>query len=274
MNVQDSNNNNPQENNSMKRKLKAADFGKLDKTIQDLYKKVEGMDTHDYELDLDADDGDDDAPEALKKALKAERDAVAKAKADLKTMKDELAEAKKAKAAESDDEAKKKGDVEALEKSWKKKLEDREKELNDIVRQREGNLRELLVDAEANKLASALSKSPGLLLPHIKARLAAEFADGKAVTRILDKDGKPSAFTIDDLRKEILANKEFAPILVGSNGSGGGSGGPGAGGGSFNIKDYKNEDGSVNWSKVHQGSKENPDLVKQVSESVNPTPQG
>jgi flagellar biosynthesis GTPase FlhF len=256
----------------MKKKLKKVDFDKLDKALQELYKKVEGKDTHDFELDVE-DDDDDEAPDALKKALKAERDAVAKAKADIKAMKDELSELKKSKTAEADDEAKKKGDIEALEKSWKQKLADREKELGDLLSQRETSLREILVEGEAGKLAAALSKSPSLLLPHIKARLAAEFTDGKAVTRVLDKDGKPSAATIDDLRKEILANKDYAPILVGSNGSGGGSGGPGAGGGSFNIKDYKNEDGSVNWGKVHQGSKDNPDLVKQVSEAVNPTPQ-
>jgi hypothetical protein len=50
-------------------------------------------------------------------------------------------------------------------------------------------------------------------------------------TRILDREGKPSAFTIDDLKKEILANKEFSPILKASNATGGGaSGARGSGG--------------------------------------------
>ena len=47
--------------------------------------------------------------------------------------------------------------------------------------------------------------------------------DGTPIVRVLDANGKPSAMSIEDLEKEISANKAFAPLLVGSNASGAGS---------------------------------------------------
>ena len=92
----------------------------------------------------------------------------------------------------------------------------------------------MLVDNVAQSMASKISKAPELILPHIKARLKAEFNEGKAVTRVLDKDGNPSAFGIEDLQKEMVANPAFAPIIIGSKASNsgaenshGGSGAPG-----------------------------------------------
>ena len=42
---------------------------------------------------------------------------------------------------------------------------------------------------------------------------------------MLDKDGKPSALSVEDLEKEVLSNKAFAPILRGSQASGGNASG-------------------------------------------------
>jgi hypothetical protein len=47
---------------------------------------------------------------------------------------------------------------------------------------------------------------------HYKNRLKADFSDGKAVTRVLDKDGNVSAASLEDLEKEILANPEYKPF--------------------------------------------------------------
>lgn len=247
----------------MKKRLNKEAYDKLSDDFKKLYK----ADGDNFVLDLE-DDGDDD-PTALKKALDAERKSRKELEKSLKEIKDKIE-------ADERDKAGKTGDITALENSWKEKLATREKELTDIIGQRETSLRELLVDNEATRLASELSpKHAKLLLPHIKERLSAEFTDGKAMTRIL-KDGKPSAMSIDDLRKEFVANQDFSGIIVGSKGSGGGSGGPGNGGGgaggTFDIKDYKNEDGSVNWQKVHLASKDNPDLVAQVQTAISPQP--
>lgn len=134
-----------------------------------------------------------------------------------------------------------KKDVERLEGSYKTKLAAKETELNAKIAALTGNLNTLLVDNEAARLASKLSTAPEIILPHIKKRLSAETVDGKAVTRVLDAEGKPSASTLEDLEKEIIANPTFAPILTGSKGSGGGA--AGAGGGGAPSK------GKVDWSK-------------------------
>ncbi len=136
-----------------------------------------------------------------------------------------------------------KADVEKLENSYKGKLAAREKELNTQIETANASLQTLLVDNVAQSLASELSTAPAVIMPHIKSRLRAEKnTEGKFETKIVDTDGKPSALSIDDLKKEFIANTAFAPILTGSKGSGGGAAGPG-GGGATGSK------GKVDWSK-------------------------
>jgi hypothetical protein len=118
-----------------------------------------------------------------------------------------------------------KGDVDKLEAGYKTKLEKREKELTGTISAREAALNAMLVDSVANNLATKLSKSPTLLAPHIRARLVADLSGEKPATKILDKDGKVSDLSLEAFEKEILANKDFAPILVGSKASGGGANG-------------------------------------------------
>ncbi len=271
----------------MKRKLLPAAYNKLSAELKKLYKKIDKDGKTVYELDVednddeeDDDDGADDDDDSgsgddankLKTALQRERDANKKLRDDLRSLRSDFNKMKKDADDAAENDARNNGDVTALEASWKKKLSDREAELQTIIEAREGALREILVDSEANKLATQLTKYPKALLPHIKERLAAEFGDdGKAVTRVL-KDGKPSALTIADLKKEFLADKELAGILTGSSGSGGGAGGqPGSGGGSFNLKNYQNDDGSVNWAKVNLARKDNPEIVSQVQSALNPS---
>lgn len=115
------------------------------------------------------------------------------------------------------------------------KLEQRIKELEGKLTTREGELlgeiNRLTADATATKLASDLTDSPGLLLPHIRARLVTEIEDGKAVVKVRDKDGDVGGMSIEDLQKEFASNKEYAPIMKGSKGSGSGAPGGGKGGG-------------------------------------------
>ena len=60
-----------------------------------------------------------------------------------------------------------------------------------------------------------------MLLPHIKARLQADFEGDAPVTRILDKEGKVSAMTVEELSAEFVANKDFSAIITASKASGG-----------------------------------------------------
>jgi len=127
--------------------------------------------------------------------------------------------------------AKKGGDIEALERSWGEKLKSREQELSGQLSQYQQMMSSMTAGAEAMKAASelALPGSADVLLPHIQRRLTTEIKDGKAVVRVVDIDGKPSAMSIDDLKKEITANPAFAPLLIGSRASGSGNVGPGNG---------------------------------------------
>lgn len=106
----------------------------------------------------------------------------------------------------------------------------------------ETQLQTMLVDNVAQSLAAEIFISPAIGLPHIQKRLKAErTAEGKYETRILDDKGAPSAMTLDDLKKNLLADKAFAPIVVASKGSGGGAN-RGSGGGGSAPK-------GVDWSK-------------------------
>lgn len=125
-----------------------------------------------------------------------------------------------------------KADVEKLETSYKTKFAAREKELTGSIAAMEKQLQTMLVDNVALSLATEISTSPQLMLPHIQKKLRAERnAAGEFETRILGDDGAPSALTVDDLKKNLLADKQFAPIVIASKGSGGGANrGSGSGG--------------------------------------------
>lgn len=121
-----------------------------------------------------------------------------------------------------------KENVERLEKSWNEKLTKAVTEKDTQIAALNGSLNRVLVRSVAESIAMKVAKSPTevpLFIPHILPRLAVEITDGEARTRVLDADGKPSAASLEDLQKEILANKMFAAVLMGSQATGGGAGG-------------------------------------------------
>jgi hypothetical protein len=123
------------------------------------------------------------------------------------------------------DNAKTSGDMEALEQSWKDKYASRETELTNELTGYQKMISDSTSGQQAVMLAAEMSipGSADVLLPHIKNRLTTEIQDGKPVLRVLDLQGKLSAMSVYDLRKEIESNPAFAPLLIGSKASGGGS---------------------------------------------------
>ena len=217
---------------AMKRTVTAEEFSKLIPQLQAEYKK-EG---ETYTLDLT----DYEDPVKLKSAKDHEKEQrkLAEQKArELQTQLETLTE-------ERDNMLKgsiPKADAEKLEKSYKDKMDKLKADLEGQLTAANGSLQTLLVDNVAQSLASEISTAPAVLMPHIKGRLKAEKgADGKFVTKVLDKDGAPSALSVEDLKQEFILHPDFKAIITGSKASGGGAGGGGSGGGAAG--------GKVNWS--------------------------
>jgi hypothetical protein len=205
----------------------------LDESLQSFYAEKDGV----FQLQVD---GLEDTG-ALKRAKDHEKAARQEAEAAAAQYQAQLTELNQKIEDSNKDKARKNGDVEALENSWKEKLNTRESELNSNIESLKGNLHELLVDNVAGKLAAelAVEGSSNLLVPHIQSRLSVEERNGKMVTVVKDKDGRPSAATIEELREEFKNNAAFAPVIVGSKASGGGAGAnQNKGGGASNQIDF------------------------------------
>ncbi len=160
----------------------------------------------------------------------------AKTKAELKRIKDAQKKIEDDARKAAEDAALKSGDLEAFRKSAEKQRADdlaaKDAEYQPKVQKLDTTVRRLLVSDVATRLATelALKGSEGPLAKLISDRLAVEERDGEHVTVVRGADGKPSALTIDDLKKEIAGDKALAPLLAGSRASGGGAGGSKGGG--------------------------------------------
>ena len=163
---------------ALKKKLTKAEYEKLSEHIKAEY--IEDGDG--FRLDID---GDEDTG-ALKRAKDREAQLRRDAEAKLREAQEELDRI-------NGDDARKKGDIATLEKSWQKKLDDAKAEYEGKLGKLTSHTKTQLVDNVAQQIASKISNAPALLLPHIKARLAADFEGDAPVTRILDKEGKVSA---------------------------------------------------------------------------------
>lgn len=214
---------------SIKRLITADEHKTLHAQIQSEYKKQE-----DGSFVLDLTDWED--PAALKRAKDHERDQAKEAKAALKKAQEELhalTEERDGMLAGSIPKA----DAEKLTKSWEKKLADREKELSAQIDDANKTLQTLLVDNVAQSVATEISNAPVVIMPHIKSRLrAVKNSEGKFETQVVDMEGKPSALTVTELKKEFVLNKDYSAIITASKASGGGAGGGGGGGGAHGGK--------------------------------------
>lgn len=191
---------------ALKKNLTKTEFDALPDVLKAEYKQNgEG-----YSLDVD---GEEDVG-ALKRAKEHEKEEKKKAKA-------EADEAKRLLAEKEEELARKTGNVEDLDKSWQAKLATKESEMKAEKEKLAKQVQTLLVDNVAISLANELSKtSAKVLLPHITPRLTVDMDGDKPTTRILDAEGKISALTLDDLKKEFRDNKDFSAIITQTNASG------------------------------------------------------
>lgn len=173
---------------------------------------------------------------ALKRAKDREAQAAKEAKERAEALQAELDEIKEREADADKDSKRKKGDIEALEKSWKETADRREKVALDKLEALKGQVETLLVGNVAQSIASELFTVPEAMIDFVSKRLKAEFDGDTPITRVLDANGQPSAATIEDFRKELLDNPKLKGILVASNASGGGAGNGGGSGGGAGTK--------------------------------------
>lgn len=196
----------------LKRKITKKAFDALDDAIKALYKES----GNDYVLDVEADPNAENVDE-LRRAKEREAN-------DAKELRKKLRDAEAQLEALDNDDARKRGDIEAIEKSWKDKLEKKERELNEQLTTKDTFIKDVLVQDKAENLATKISTVPNVMKRVIQERLHVDMAGDKPLLRVLDLEGKPSALSLADLEKEIVANPEYAPIIIGSKASGGSAG--------------------------------------------------
>lgn len=133
------------------------------------------------------------------------------------------------------DAQRKLADITVIEKSHQDKYNKDTTELKNKLADKDRYIESQLIDSVALKMATDLAgDNAGILTPHIKTRLKIEHNEGGSpLTRVLDKDGKPSALSVSDLQKEFSENPQYKVLVIATKGSGGGAAGSntGAGGG-------------------------------------------
>ena len=137
----------------------------------------------------------------------------------------------------SEEAARKSGDVSALDKSWQEKYAKAEAEYGAKLTAAQQQLQTVLVDNVAQKAAMDIAvdaECAELLADKLRGSLGLAEVDGKMQTVVFDADGKRSALTVDELKKQLVAKY---PRLVKGNPAGGAGGVPqpaGGAGGSTN----------------------------------------
>lgn len=202
---------------ALKKKITKEEHAKLAPHFQSEY--VEDADG--YRLDVE---GEEDTG-ALKRAKDREVELRKEAEKNLKALQDAEAERQRQLDTLTESEARKAGDIATLEKGWQSKLDSQKSEYEGKLTKSSKFIETTLRDNVAIKLAGELSpKHSALLLPHIKARIAVDSTGDEPKTVILGGDGKPSELTIDALKSEFLANKDYSGIIIASQASGGATG--------------------------------------------------
>jgi hypothetical protein len=194
---------------ALKRTLTKEEHDKLPADIKKEY-KAEG---DEFVLDLE---GYED-PAAIRRARDREKQKRVEAEQKLTEAEEKLTEIEGG-------TNKKKGDIDKLEKAWEKKLSDETKKRDERISKLETTLKGGTVKNTATELARKISKVPAAMSRIIEDRLTVELDDdGVPELKVLDSKGKVSAMSLVDLEKEIVANKDFADIIIASKASGGGA---------------------------------------------------
>jgi hypothetical protein len=196
----------------MKYTIAAADYAKLAEPVKAEYKEGEGGS---YVLNLEGHE-DHFVPKGKKDEAEKHRK-----RAEDKVAELEAREAKLIKDLEA--AAGNKTEVEAIRKQHQAEVEKIKNEYAEKEKAAKAETHKAMIAAEATRFAGEKFTVPSAIARLYQDRLAVEEVDGVPVIRVREPDGKPSVKSLADLQTEFLANKEFAPIVKASSGSGGGA---------------------------------------------------
>ncbi len=116
------------------------------------------------------------------------------------------------------------GDIKAIKESYDNKITALENAQKEAAKKAERAITEAKKVEIADTIAKDISTVPLMMRDQVMKRLKVTLQDDVPVPLVLDKDGKASAMSLEELKAELLANKEFAPILIASKAKGGGAG--------------------------------------------------
>lgn len=209
----------------MKIRISKEDYEALSDEIKSLYQ----ADGDEFRMELE----DMEDTGALKRAKDHEKEARKAAETRSRDLEKSIKEMQTQLEEINNDKSRKKGDIEAIEKSYQEKMVKAQQDADQRYNALQAALQRKAVDSEATRLATELAgPHAALLLPHIKNRLKADIEDGNVMTRVIGDDGNVTADSLDDLKNFFLANDAYSPVIIGSKATGGGAAGSvkGAGG--------------------------------------------
>lgn len=197
----------------------------VQKEFQGLYVKDEAAGI--YRLDLEQD------PNANKEAEELRKERERLREQNERLLQEKKKEQEKARQAE-EERARREKDVETLERTWNERHQKELAEAQQRTNMLMGALESQMVNGVALRIATEISDSPDLILPHVQSRLRASEENGRWVTRVVDVAGNATAMSVEELAEQIKSEKRFAPLIRGTKAAGGGANGGngGAGGGS------------------------------------------
>lgn len=205
----------------LKYNITSEEYDVLDGSVQSFYEESNGA----YVLTVEGLPPVEDVG-PLKRAKDHEKNARKEAEAKVRELEQKLRDIE-------DRKHRDKGDVEALEASYKKKIQDIEANSKAEIDRLTEMLKRNTVDAEAMRISSELSgPNADLILPHVRARMLVDLNEEGPKVRVLDEKGQVTADTLEDLKNYFFTSERFAPLVIGSKATGSGASGPKSGGGS------------------------------------------
>ncbi len=213
--------------------LKVEKIDDIDETFRSMYVEKDGI----YYLQVEGLPDTKPLQDSIEKLEQKNKELMDEKKKKAQELKDQEAAAQEAIA----EAARKSGDVKALEESWQAKYDAREKELLADLDTERSRTNKATIGNTVKSIAADLGKNKfaqELLEPQIQKRLKLEIRDNEAVTVVIDKDGKPSAQTVEELISEMRSDEKYADLVLATRASGPGSSNEG-GGSTKKFSDYQ-----------------------------------